>query len=424
MRSARSVSLLFALLALAIPALASAADCDFAGGFQAIQQQIPDAVGQCVGPEQPVSSVGAFQLTTRGLMVWREADNVTAFSDGLRTWVAGPAGLEVQEVDNEPAPLMKFNTLSGNVHYRRLDLMVPGAGPELALRLAHNSFLGGGDAIGSGWMHTYEARVESADPPGSVALVDAKGNRSFFDRGPANTYRARGLEGIRLSLDPQNNYEADFRNGTTMLFDQLGRLRRETDSAGRTVWVIRDPRGRVVEVRDPARHGSLTFDYDHSTGRLRSVADWLGRSVHYEYDAALRLSQVVDWQGRATTFVYEGDSSRIAEVRGPGGRLLVANGYDAAGRLEMQRDTRRVVPGPPTTITYDARPDGTHVTTSTTRGLDGTWSGVIEDYYDARRQLVRTVTKPSPDPATWQTREYRRDDGRPRSEPADGGLVL
>jgi YD repeat-containing protein len=424
MHSSRSLALLLAVLALTASAPASAADCAFAGGFQAIQQQIPDAVGQCVEPEQVVPSVGAFQQTTRGLMVWREADNATAFSDGLRTWTAGPSGLDVQEVDNEPAPLMKFNTLSGNVHYRRLDLKVPGAGPELALHVAHSSVLGGGDAIGSGWMHSYEARLEPVGPPGSVALVDAKGNRSFFDRGPANTYRARGLEGIRLSLDPQNNYEAYFPNGTTMLFDQLGRLSREADSAGRAVSVVRDLLGRVAEVRDPAGRGWLVFDYDPARGRLRSAADWLGRSVRYEYDAALRLSRVVDWQGRATTFVYEGESSRIAEVYGPGGRLLVANGYASAGRIALQRDTRRVEPGPPTTISYESRPDGTHVTTSTTRGLDGTWSGVIEDYFDARNLLVKTVTKPSPDPATWQTRERRRDDARSRPAPTDGRSVL
>jgi hypothetical protein len=34
----------------------------------------------------------ALQQTTGGLLVWRKADNWTAFTDGFRTWVHGPDG--------------------------------------------------------------------------------------------------------------------------------------------------------------------------------------------------------------------------------------------------------------------------------------------------------------------------------------------
>ena len=34
------------------------------------------------------------QQTTGGLMAWRKADNWTAFTDGYRTWVNGPNGLQ------------------------------------------------------------------------------------------------------------------------------------------------------------------------------------------------------------------------------------------------------------------------------------------------------------------------------------------
>jgi hypothetical protein len=41
-------------------------------------------------------SGNAAQRTTRGLLVWRKADNWTAFTDGFRTWIGGPAGLETR----------------------------------------------------------------------------------------------------------------------------------------------------------------------------------------------------------------------------------------------------------------------------------------------------------------------------------------
>jgi len=37
----------------------------------------------------------ALQLTTTGgMLVWRKADNWTAFTDGYRSWINGPNGLQ------------------------------------------------------------------------------------------------------------------------------------------------------------------------------------------------------------------------------------------------------------------------------------------------------------------------------------------
>ena len=52
-------------------------------------------VGQCPDDEQhnPVSGDG-LQHTTHGLLVWRKADNFTAFTDGNHTWINGPFGIQ------------------------------------------------------------------------------------------------------------------------------------------------------------------------------------------------------------------------------------------------------------------------------------------------------------------------------------------
>lgn len=68
-------------------------------GFLALQQLIPDQVGNCLAnaTSDGVSS-DATQPTTGptgagGLMVWRKFDNFTAFTDGFRTWINRPFGL-------------------------------------------------------------------------------------------------------------------------------------------------------------------------------------------------------------------------------------------------------------------------------------------------------------------------------------------
>lgn len=64
-------------------------------GFRALADQIPDIAGEPLQNERHDSPNGdGLQATTNGLMVWRKVDNWTAFTDGYRTWIAGPEGLQ------------------------------------------------------------------------------------------------------------------------------------------------------------------------------------------------------------------------------------------------------------------------------------------------------------------------------------------
>jgi hypothetical protein len=68
--------------------------CIYQLGFLAIYEMIPDIVGPCRTNEMHDQNGNANQLTANGLMQWRKADNFTAFTDGYRSWVNGPCGLE------------------------------------------------------------------------------------------------------------------------------------------------------------------------------------------------------------------------------------------------------------------------------------------------------------------------------------------
>jgi hypothetical protein len=97
----RLLALLALLTALAAPTGAAAAPSDAAGcqfvmGFAAIRELIGvDKVGDCAENEHHNPANGdALQKTSGGLLVWRKTDNFTAFTDGFRTWVNGPRGLQ------------------------------------------------------------------------------------------------------------------------------------------------------------------------------------------------------------------------------------------------------------------------------------------------------------------------------------------
>ena len=68
-------------------------------GFRLLADLIPQVVGQPLENEHWAPNGDSLQTTSKGLMVWRKADNWTAFTNGSRTWVNGPFG--VQERGNE-----------------------------------------------------------------------------------------------------------------------------------------------------------------------------------------------------------------------------------------------------------------------------------------------------------------------------------
>jgi hypothetical protein len=74
---------------------ADAENCTFILGFKTIHDLLPAIVGVCADDEQHNPANGdALQHTANGLLVWRKVDNVAAFTDGYRTWLNGPQGLE------------------------------------------------------------------------------------------------------------------------------------------------------------------------------------------------------------------------------------------------------------------------------------------------------------------------------------------
>lgn len=85
------VALLFAALA---PVGDGGPACRFQFGFAHLAQLIPTQVGTCLDDESNNPAQGNdLQHTSTGLLVWRKADNVSAFTNGQWTWLLGPDGL-------------------------------------------------------------------------------------------------------------------------------------------------------------------------------------------------------------------------------------------------------------------------------------------------------------------------------------------
>ena len=69
-------------------------------GFKTLADQIPNIVGTPLEDECHGANGGGLQQTSTGLLVWRKADNWTAFTDGSTTWINGPCGVQRRSNDD------------------------------------------------------------------------------------------------------------------------------------------------------------------------------------------------------------------------------------------------------------------------------------------------------------------------------------
>ncbi len=67
---------------------------EFRLGFKVLADQIPNIVGEPLENEHWDANGDSIQRTTTGLMVWRNSDRWTAFTNGYMTWILGPYGLQ------------------------------------------------------------------------------------------------------------------------------------------------------------------------------------------------------------------------------------------------------------------------------------------------------------------------------------------
>ncbi len=72
------------------------ASCQYILGFATLANAIPTIVGSCTDNQAFSANGDALQHTTHGLLVWRKADNNTAFTDGHQSWVNGPFGVQIR----------------------------------------------------------------------------------------------------------------------------------------------------------------------------------------------------------------------------------------------------------------------------------------------------------------------------------------
>ncbi|MDP5275123.1 RHS repeat-associated core domain-containing protein [Chengkuizengella axinellae] len=153
---------------------------------------------------------------------------------------------------------------------------------------------------------------------------------------------------------------------TTMEYDGLGNLIKETKSLNQTEQYVYDERGNKIEIIDPLGN-STTMTYDDRNNLIR-FTDAIHQTTENRYDEYNRLVQVTNPEGNTLTNTYNdlgyvhsmvnfnGDETLFTSVNGmlqektdPNGNIVKYE-YDEIGRLMKETFSETEV----VTYTYDA----------------------------------------------------------------------
>ena len=227
------------------------------------------------------------------------------------------------------------NTSSGNLTFRRRDIVTRAQGPAVFARV-HDSRIAGNDDFGPGWrLSLAEELLVDGD---AATYVDESGaHHAFAWTGTAWTASPPTPRHARTTL---SFAEVDGVRTAMLVDGDEGRTFVQADAAG-TRYVLRTIRTPARElVLDYAggrlwavsHEGTVLFAVERdSEGRIAEVRDDHGRSVRYGYDRDGRLETVRDIAGGEWRHAY-GEDGRLAALSGPEGRTHLLAAYDDAGR--------------------------------------------------------------------------------------------
>jgi hypothetical protein len=156
--------------------------CEFRADFKSLREEIPDIVGRCLENELFDATTGNFRQRTSGGMIFRDAaDQRTSFTDGHKTWIYGPNGLQ-HRLNTERFPWetgTPVSTISSSPSTTKddCDLFYP-VGYPTRPDLLDTTILIGSNHAGQAWCWNFAHYGKTYQKPKVVAPNDGEIFRS------------------------------------------------------------------------------------------------------------------------------------------------------------------------------------------------------------------------------------------------------
>jgi RHS repeat-associated protein len=236
---------------------------------------------------------------------------------------------------------------TGQFEHTERDLAVPDVVP-LDVTRTYRSQDKNQRAFGLGMTHPYDVFMYSQNEYQEVDLILPNGTWVHYVRTSAGTgfsdavfessAPGRWHRSVLARNTVRGGWDLSFKDGRKWFFLQYQPLSEMTDANGNLTRIVRESSGglsgKVVRLEGP---GGRTIEFGYNgAGFVSTLTDQGGRRFEYGYDSAGRLLEAKDPLGHTRVYTWDTANNRIQSIRDPSGRTLVANEYDAAGRVKAQ----------------------------------------------------------------------------------------
>jgi RHS repeat-associated protein len=246
------------------------------------------------------------------------------------------------------------NCATGNEFNSHIDMSV-GGNPGLQLARSYNSQSAQATPgpFGYGWMASYGAhlvpeKIDCEETPGSLeSHVSPESSESYYECSHGVTvyesngstvqfeeengsYIAQPLVQATLRQTESGHYIYTLPGGSSMEFNELGRLLSETTAAGQTTTLTYNESGQLAKAEEPAKR-SITFAYNseglvkeatgpqgtvkytYTSKNLTEVSDLEKHVWKYAYNGEHEMTSLTDPLSHATSIEYNGEKRVVAE---------------------------------------------------------------------------------------------------------------
>ena len=235
-----------------------------------------------------------------------------------------------------------INLTTGDVWISKNDYSVPGLAGGLSISRTWNSLWNHSNPpfeagmFGRGWTSDLEGRLQVFNST-HIIYWRGSGNTWIFEAPVGCTSCAYNLispanQQASLQYDSATTlYTLFFKNGTTKVFSNSGRLLEAIDRNGNQTTVSYDSSDRIATVSAPGGQWILfTYDDSQYVNLATSAQDAVGTVATFSYIDS-NLTQVVYADGSQINYAYD-DDDNIISVSDSEGKVLETHTYDTNGR--------------------------------------------------------------------------------------------
>ena len=210
---------------------------------------------------------------------------------------------------------VQVNTYNGNLHFQRMDLVIPNTGLSIDLSFAYNSFQ---DTIqngyGKGFTFTYNMYYELDSTGVNYYVQRPDGRRDLFEFSNGIYIAPKGIFDTWQQYEP-GKFLLTTKYGLKYYFDDPGhqKLTKITDPNNNTIELTYDGNGHPIQIQDQSQRfvilnwtndllqhiqdnnfseaRQILFDYNVE-GQLIKATDPMGGEMQYSYDSVFLIQML------------------------------------------------------------------------------------------------------------------------------------